>query len=206
MQQTRVQALVGEDPTCRRATKPMHHNYWACALEPASHNYWAHVPQLLKPTRLEPMLRNKRTSAMRSLRTTKKSSPRSLQLEKACAQQWRPNTAKKKKKKKKPLSPNRQLGDGLRTLVHHFPRLLASWIKQLFLFHQHLSLEYWPFKQGAAELGFGTSLVPLHPDHSLHTPALSVSRLSGWFHSEALITVWHPLSALCFFCGLSASP
>ena len=24
-------------------------------------NYWAHVPQLLKPARLEPMLRNKRS-------------------------------------------------------------------------------------------------------------------------------------------------
>ena len=45
----RVQALVREDPTCRGATKPVHHNYWACALEPTSHNYWARVPQLLKP-------------------------------------------------------------------------------------------------------------------------------------------------------------
>ena len=53
-------ALVREDPTCRGATKPMRHNYWACALEPMSHNYWAHVLQLLKPARLEPALRNKR--------------------------------------------------------------------------------------------------------------------------------------------------
>ena len=60
MQGTRVRALVREDPTCSRATKPMHHNYWACALEPTSHNYWAHVPQLLKPACLEPVLRNKR--------------------------------------------------------------------------------------------------------------------------------------------------
>ena len=44
-----------------RSTKPMGHNYWACALEPASHNYWAHKPQLLKPVRLEPVLRNKRS-------------------------------------------------------------------------------------------------------------------------------------------------
>ena len=28
--------------------KPMHHNYWACALEPKTCNYWAHVPQLPK--------------------------------------------------------------------------------------------------------------------------------------------------------------
>ena len=61
MQGTRVWALVREDPTCRRATKPVHHNYWACALEPASHGYWAHVPQLLNPGRLESMLRNKRS-------------------------------------------------------------------------------------------------------------------------------------------------
>ena len=61
MQGTRVQALVQEDPTCHGATKLVSHNYWACALEPASHNYWAHVPQLLKPMCLEPVLRNKRS-------------------------------------------------------------------------------------------------------------------------------------------------
>ena len=61
MQGTQVQALAGEDPTCRRATKPVLHNYWACTLEPASHNYWAHMPQLLKPACLEPVLRNKRS-------------------------------------------------------------------------------------------------------------------------------------------------
>ena len=78
-----VQALVREDPTCRGATKPVCHNYWAYTLEPASHNYWAHVPQLLKPARLESVLRSKR-------------SPRSLQLEKARVQQQRPNAAKNK--------------------------------------------------------------------------------------------------------------
>ena len=61
MQGTRVRALVREDSTYCRATKPVHHNYWACALEPASHNYWAHVPQLLKPVHLEPVLHNKRS-------------------------------------------------------------------------------------------------------------------------------------------------
>ena len=35
-----VLSLGWEDSTCLRATKPMHHNYWACALEPVSHNYW----------------------------------------------------------------------------------------------------------------------------------------------------------------------
>ena len=61
VQRTRVRALVREDPTCCGATKPVRHNYWACALEPSSHNYWARVPQLLKPVRLEPVLRNKRS-------------------------------------------------------------------------------------------------------------------------------------------------
>ena len=61
MQGTQVRALVWEDPTCCGATKPMHHSYWACALEPESHNYWTRVPQLLKPTHLEPMLLNKRS-------------------------------------------------------------------------------------------------------------------------------------------------
>ena len=61
MQETRVWALGREDTTCRGATKSMCHNYLACALEPMSHNYWALVPQLLKPTCLEPVLRNKRS-------------------------------------------------------------------------------------------------------------------------------------------------
>ena len=60
MQGTWVRALVQEDATCCRATKPVRHNYWACALEPASHNYWACV-LLLKPACLQPMLPNKRS-------------------------------------------------------------------------------------------------------------------------------------------------
>ena len=36
---TWVRALVGKDPTCCGATKPVRHSYWVCALEPISHNY-----------------------------------------------------------------------------------------------------------------------------------------------------------------------
>ena len=53
MQGTWVQALVWEDPTCRGAAKPMHHNYWA------------HVPKLLKPVcprALVPQLLSPRTT------------------------------------------------------------------------------------------------------------------------------------------------
>ena len=49
VQGTQVWALVWEDPTCLGATKPV------------CHNCWTHVPQLLKPTCLEPVLRNKRS-------------------------------------------------------------------------------------------------------------------------------------------------
>ena len=42
---TTVQSLAGEDPTCCAATKSMHHNYWANALE---------------STHLEPVLCDKR--------------------------------------------------------------------------------------------------------------------------------------------------
>ena len=105
MQGTWVRALLQEDPTCCGATKPVHHNYWACTLEPASHNYWARVPQLLKPVCLEPMLYNKRSNPMRSPRTATKSSPRSLQLYKSLhaaaktqrSQKWKINKLKKKK-------------------------------------------------------------------------------------------------------------
>ena len=96
MQGTRVQALVREDPTCRRATKPVRHNYWTCALELTSHNYWACVPQLLKLAPLESVLHTREATTMRSLSTAMKSSPRLLQLEKARVQQRRSNAAKNK--------------------------------------------------------------------------------------------------------------
>ena len=81
MQGPRVRALVQGDPTCHGATKPMRHNYWACALEPVSHNYWACALQQEKPPQEA---------------RTPKSSPRSPQLGKARAQQLRPNAAKNK--------------------------------------------------------------------------------------------------------------
>ena len=99
MQGTRIQALVREDPTCRGATKPMHHNYWACALEPTRHNYGARVPQVLKAARLEPMLHNKEKPLQWEAHAPQRSvAPLSPQLEKACAQQQRPKAAKNKNK------------------------------------------------------------------------------------------------------------
>ena len=82
MQGTRVRALVWEDPTCRGATGPVSHNYWAC------------VPQLLKPAHLEPVLPTREATAVRSQCTATKSRPRSPQLEKSPrVRQQRPNAA-----------------------------------------------------------------------------------------------------------------
>ena len=40
MQGKWVWPLVWEESACQGATKPMCHNYWACALEPSSCNNW----------------------------------------------------------------------------------------------------------------------------------------------------------------------
>ena len=85
MQGTWVQALVGEDPTCCEATKPV------------SHNYWDRPPQLLKartPRARAPQHRE--ATVMRSPHATTKSIPRSPKLEKARAQQRTPNADKNK--------------------------------------------------------------------------------------------------------------
>ena len=55
MQGTRVWALVQEDPTCRGATKPVGHNYWAYTLESTSHKYWARMPRARAPQQEKPL-------------------------------------------------------------------------------------------------------------------------------------------------------
>ena len=50
MQETRIWSLIQEDSICCGPTKPVYHNYWACALEPISCTCWALGPQLLKLT------------------------------------------------------------------------------------------------------------------------------------------------------------
>ena len=93
MQGTWVRALVREDPTCRGATGPRHHSYWACALELASHNCWGLCAW-------SPCSAMGEAIAMKGPHSAARSGPCSPQLEKARVQQRRPNAAKKKKKKK----------------------------------------------------------------------------------------------------------
>ena len=49
LQQTQVQSLIQEDPTCHGATKPMCLNYWACALELQLLNPHAATPETHAP-------------------------------------------------------------------------------------------------------------------------------------------------------------
>ena len=67
VQKTRVRALVREDPTCRRATKPMRHNYGAHAqdcelqlLSPCATTTEAHVPRARAPQQEKPLRREAR--------------------------------------------------------------------------------------------------------------------------------------------------
>ena len=97
--ETLVWSLICEDPICHRVTKPVHHSYWACALESRSCNYWAHVLHYSYWSlhTLEPMLCNKRRITMRrippSQHTTRKNNPLTATRGKL-KQQRRPGTAK----------------------------------------------------------------------------------------------------------------
>ena len=76
VQGTWVRSLVRKDLTCHRTTKPVHHNYRACALEPG--------------------LCNRRSRHSETPRTTTRGRPHSLQPKTVHAQQRRPSTAKDK--------------------------------------------------------------------------------------------------------------
>ena len=92
MQGTRVRDLVWEDPTCRGATKPVRHNYWACTLEPASHNYWS--PHAITTEACAPRACALQQEKPSEWEAPAMRSPGSLLLKKAHAEQRRPNAAK----------------------------------------------------------------------------------------------------------------
>ena len=77
-----------EDSTCCGATKPMLHNYRACALKPESCNYWAHGLQLFKLKTQQEKPQWSSHTAMRVILTPSN-------CRKAHAQQQRPSMAKK---------------------------------------------------------------------------------------------------------------
>ena len=89
-QETWVLSLGQEDSTCLRATKPTHHNYWACALEPASRNNW-------RPSTLQPTLK-KIHRKERPVTTAREQTLLSAATEKP-VQQQRPSTVKNNRNK-----------------------------------------------------------------------------------------------------------
>ena len=97
MKETWVWSQIWEDLTYCGSTKPMHRNFWACALEPGSCNYWAHVLQLLKPACPRACApQQEKPPQWEAWALQLKSNPHSWQLEKTHVQQWRPSTAKNK--------------------------------------------------------------------------------------------------------------
>ena len=91
VQGTQVWSLVQEDPTHPEATEPMSHTAEPVLWSRGTAATEADAPRSLALQREAP--------AMRSPGTAGKSSSRTLQLEKACAQRQRPSTAKIKIKK-----------------------------------------------------------------------------------------------------------
>ena len=82
MQGTLVPSLVQEDPTCHRATEPVHHSN----LSP-----WTTIPEARTPRVLS--LQQENTMQWEACALQVESSQRLPQLERAHAQQWRPRTA-----------------------------------------------------------------------------------------------------------------
>ena len=103
MQETWVQSLIWENPTCHEAAKPVHHKSWAWALEPWNQSYWAHEPMshnYQSPSALEPALHKRSLHNEQPVRTTTKSPPLTTTRGKP-TQQWDPAQPKIKKFKKK---------------------------------------------------------------------------------------------------------
>ena len=99
----RVGSQVWEDSTHLRATKPMHHNYWACALEPAQPRIhrWQLGSLSTTPTEAcapRTYALQQKATGMRSPCPATKSNPCSLQLEKADAMKTQHGQIKKNTK------------------------------------------------------------------------------------------------------------
>ena len=86
VQGTRALSLIWEDPACRRATKPLRHDYWASAAEPRAATAEARMPGAWAP-REKPPPWDPRTQSSLCVPP----------LEEAHAQQSRPLTAKNNK-------------------------------------------------------------------------------------------------------------
>ena len=88
MQGTRLQSLIREDPTCPKATQPVCHNYWACALEPGSRSSWSPCAEsLCSATREATAMRGQHTTTIEYSLLTAAKSPRAV-IKTQCSQKW----------------------------------------------------------------------------------------------------------------------
>ena len=108
-----VWSLIQEDPVCHRATKPMCHNSWVCAVEPTCHDYRipCHGPGVQDST-----LHNKRSHCHeKPTHCSFRVAPTCCNYREKPTQQCRPSTAKKKTtiliKKKKNRDVERIFGE-----------------------------------------------------------------------------------------------
>ena len=81
---------------CATTTEPVLYSPWATPTEPARCNYWS-------SRACSPCSVTRKATAVRGPRTAMKGGPQSPKLERALAQQWRPNSVQKKKERKRSL-------------------------------------------------------------------------------------------------------
>ena len=84
MQGTQVRSLIWDDSTCRAATEPVCHSYWASVLEPGRWNHWARVLQMPKLARSRACALHEATPLQWEAHASQlESSPRWHQLQKS---------------------------------------------------------------------------------------------------------------------------
>ena len=82
-QETQIGSLIWEDPTCRRATKPICHSYWDCALEPQSRKTGPTCCSYWSPCVLQPVVRPEKPLQGEACTQQPESDPCSPQLDKS---------------------------------------------------------------------------------------------------------------------------
>ena len=147
MQETRLPSLVWEDSTYYGATKPVHRNYWACALEPGNCNYWVLASQVLRlmcPRACA--LQHKKSPQWEAHPLQLQSSPCSLQLEKNPCSNKEPVQPKKKMNKQttKKIKCRHEINVWMYVCLKWWDFHLDSWPSDFFLIPtEHTYFEFW---------------------------------------------------------------
>lgn len=134
----------------------------------------AQEPQLLSPSAQHPCSTTRKATTMGSLHTTTKSSPHSLQLEKACVQQRRPKAAKSQQANKQNFFKNCSSNLGSFVVPYKFQDC-SSLMKNVMgiLVRTALNLQ---IAQGNTDIL--TALIPLIQDHRISFLSFITSSIS----------------------------